>query len=190
MKPVLPCTPIRGNNERKKKANQVPLPNHHPGDSANEISGGDCLLVHYDKKDVSTARDNFADCQKEKSETNSGWRTLLLKLYLSGYSKPRADCSENQIAGSEANEDDDGPYELEEGEWIPDDPCVLADFSGQISKTEPVEMETLPDEDRWHSQYGQATSSPQDMVLDVPVIDLWNWNIVRDRDDQVYKLVR
>ncbi|KAI4365930.1 hypothetical protein MLD38_021867 [Melastoma candidum] len=191
------------------------VPEHHPGDSVNEIAGGDCLHVHSDRKDVSNAEDNSADCQREKFGTNSGcddttvqtsgcavpppseWlEDTLIELYLSGYSKPRADCLENQIAGSEVNVDDDGPYELEEGEWIPDDPCVLSDFSGHISNTgtsegftESVEMETLPDEDRWRSQYGQATSSPQDVVLDVPVIDLWDWKIVRDGGDQVYKLV-
>lgn len=50
-------------------------------------------------------------------------------------------------------------------------------------------MGALLDEDHWNSQYGQVTSLRQDMVLDVPVIDLWDWTIVRDKDDRVNKLV-
>lgn len=51
----------------------------------------------------------------------------------------------------------------------------------------------LSDEEKWRAQYGQVTESGKDLVLEVPIVDLWDWEMVtrfkRDEKDKVARLV-
>ncbi|KAL5146246.1 hypothetical protein HKD37_06G016103 [Glycine soja] len=74
-------------------------------------------------------------------------------------------------------------YELEEGEWIPD----MEDEYGIADRT------ILLDEEKWRAQYGQVAESGKDLVSEVPIVDLWDWEMVtgskRDGKDKVARLV-
>ncbi|CAK8566737.1 unnamed protein product [Lathyrus sativus] len=77
-------------------------------------------------------------------------------------------------------------YELEEGEWIPEEENHIAD-------TSTIDEGMLLDEEKWKAQYGQVIESRKDLVLEFPVADLWDWEMVRaskkDGKDRVAKLV-
>ncbi|TKY73533.1 RNA-binding protein 5-A [Spatholobus suberectus] len=79
-------------------------------------------------------------------------------------------------------------YELEEGEWIPD----MEDEYG-IADRSTIDEGILLDEEKWRAQYGQVTESGKDLVSEVPIVDLWDWEIVtgskRDGKDKVARLV-
>ncbi|KAK4800178.1 hypothetical protein SAY86_025543 [Trapa natans] len=110
----------------------------------------------------------------------SAWlEDTLIELYLSNYPKPGYDASDDTTEYAEAcngtnvnlslNEENE-VYELEEGEWIPED-----DFDPSNS-IEGVSEE----EENWRAQYGQVTQSQNERVLDFLVIDLWDWKMVRE----------
>lgn len=79
-------------------------------------------------------------------------------------------------------------YQVEEGEWIPDpeDENHLADGSS-------IDEGILFEEEKWRAQYGQVIESRKDLVLEFPVVDLWDWEMVRaskkDGKDRVARLV-
>ncbi|KAL3025253.1 hypothetical protein AAZX31_04G169400 [Glycine max] len=49
------------------------------------------------------------------------------------------------------------------------------------------------DEEKWRAQYGQVTESGKDLVSEVPIVDLWDWEMVtgskRDGKDKMARLV-
>ncbi|KAK2388847.1 D111/G-patch domain-containing protein [Trifolium repens] len=79
-------------------------------------------------------------------------------------------------------------YEVEEGEWIPDleDENLIADGST-------TDEGILLDEEKWRAQYGQVIESRKELVFEFPVVDLWDWEMVRaskkDGKDKVARLV-
>ncbi|QCE14676.1 uncharacterized protein LOC114164765 isoform X2 [Vigna unguiculata] len=99
---------------------------------------------------------------------------------------------ENGLADTKSTVDEgvayNNSYELEEGEWVPDmeDECDIADKST-------IDEGMLLDEEKWRAQYGQVTESGKDLVLEVPIVDLWDWEMVtrskRDEKDKVARLV-
>ncbi|CAI8597623.1 unnamed protein product [Vicia faba] len=79
-------------------------------------------------------------------------------------------------------------YELEEGEWIPD-----PEDENHIADTSTIDEGMLLDEEKWRAQYGQVIESRKDLVLEFPVVDLWDWEMIRtskkDGKDRTAKLV-
>ncbi|XP_027190838.1 uncharacterized protein [Cicer arietinum] len=79
-------------------------------------------------------------------------------------------------------------YEVEEGEWIPD----LED-ENHIADRSTIDEGILLDEEKWRAQYGQVIESRKDLVLEFPIVDLWDWEMVRvskkDGKDRVARLV-
>lgn len=59
---------------------------------------------------------------------------------------------------------DDDTFELEEGEWIPDE-----------SHDEGYSWE----EENWRAQYGQVIQHEEELVPDFPVVDLWDWELTK-----------
>ncbi|XP_023765053.1 uncharacterized protein LOC111913565 isoform X1 [Lactuca sativa] len=103
----------------------------------------------------------------------------LIELYLSGYSNKTIDDA-SDTRGEDVNTpadgvDNDDAYELEEGEWIPDETHEIVDGSGVASDEDP-----FGDEEMWRAQYGQAIQSDKEVVVlpDCPVVDLWDWSMV------------
>ncbi|KAK1357860.1 RNA-binding 5 [Heracleum sosnowskyi] len=106
----------------------------------------------------------------------------LIELYLSGYSNHAIDApcgtttaSDERMLGEingvesfecsiEGARTDDA-YTLEEGEWIPDE----NDLSDEGATQE---------EENWRAQYGQVIESDE-QVMPFPVVDLWDWKMVR-----------
>ncbi|KAK4264373.1 hypothetical protein QN277_025561 [Acacia crassicarpa] len=112
----------------------------------------------------------------------------LIDLYLSGYNKPAvADTAVVPLETDDRAElatdgtQDNNTYELEEGEWIPDDANGIAD--------------TMIDEDeeKWRAQYGQVIDSGKEVVSEFSAVDLWEWEMVRgfrkDGKEEVARLV-
>lgn len=84
--------------------------------------------------------------------------------------------------------DTNGAYELEEGEWIPEDFPIPS-----VSNEDALNQDLLQDEEKWLAQYGQVIQSKEEPVLEFPVVDLWDWAVVRgsgkDGKSQVVRLV-
>ncbi|MED6159195.1 hypothetical protein PIB30_040053 [Stylosanthes scabra] len=79
-------------------------------------------------------------------------------------------------------------YELEEGEWIPD----AEDLNGIFNATTTDEG-ILSEEEKWRAQYGQVIESETDLVSEIPVVDMWDWEMVKgskkDGKDMAARLV-
>ncbi|XP_061362951.1 uncharacterized protein LOC133306644 isoform X2 [Gastrolobium bilobum] len=79
-------------------------------------------------------------------------------------------------------------YEVEEGEWIPDP----EDENGIADRSTIDEGMSL-DEEKWRAQYGQVIESGKDLVSEFPIMDLWDWEMVRgskkDGKDNAARLV-
>ncbi|KAK7411090.1 hypothetical protein VNO78_02479 [Psophocarpus tetragonolobus] len=75
-------------------------------------------------------------------------------------------------------------YELEEGEWFPDMDNEYGTADGSTIDE---------DEEKWRAQYGQVTESGNDIISEVPILDLWDWEMVtgskKDGKDKVARLV-
>lgn len=56
-----------------------------------------------------------------------------------------------------------------------------------------VITDILSDEEKWQAQYGQVIESRKDLVSEFPIVDLWDWEMVRgskkDGKDKVARLV-
>ncbi|XP_017253802.1 uncharacterized protein LOC108223863 isoform X2 [Daucus carota subsp. sativus] len=100
----------------------------------------------------------------------------LIELYLSGYSNNIAVCGttaapddkmlEENIAVSVEGAMTDDAYTLEEGEWIPNENDLIDEGAFQ-------------DEENWRAQYGQVIESYEQVTTAFPVVDLWDWKMVR-----------
>ncbi|KAL1363872.1 hypothetical protein AAHE18_03G178200 [Arachis hypogaea] len=82
-------------------------------------------------------------------------------------------------------------YELEEGEWIPD-----AEDLNQLNGTadaSTTDEGILSDEEKWRAQYGQVIESETDLASEFPVVDMWDWEMVKgskkDGKDKAARLV-
>ncbi|KAL8252141.1 hypothetical protein R6Q59_035834 [Mikania micrantha] len=99
----------------------------------------------------------------------------LIELYLSGYPTQTTNVIEN-----------DNVDELEEGEWIPDETYELVeDFA--------ADEDASVEEEMWRAQYGQPIHLDKEPVPDYPVVDLWDWSMVkvtrRSRKHPICRLV-
>lgn len=47
------------------------------------------------------------------------------------------------------------------------------------------------DKEKWRAQYGQVTESAKDLVSEIPIVDLWDWEMVTgSKKDGKYKVAR
>ncbi|KAG5019685.1 hypothetical protein JHK87_015540 [Glycine soja] len=152
---------------------------------------------------------------ESKYETHQQAGTLvdeapaIIDLYLSGYKN--VEVSEADAVTVPFETDDrynslaadaySKTYEVE-GEWIPepadenglaDDIRSTVDEGIPYSNTYELEEAILLDEEKWRAQYGQVAESGKDLVSEVPIVDLWDWEMVtgskRDGKDKVARLV-
>ncbi|KAL8457914.1 hypothetical protein ACS0TY_034868 [Phlomoides rotata] len=122
----------------------------------------------------------------------------LIDMYLSGYSNQTADAAATDLTmpveindtdklNCPTNGDDD-IEELEEGEWIPDDP----DFWRNLSE-KTLDEGISQEEENWRAQYGQVSQSDEEWMSGLQVVELWDWALVRgtkkDGKTEVARLV-
>lgn len=81
------------------------------------------------------------------------------------------DTSTNMPTDGVENDNADD-YELEEGEWIPDEAHEVVDGCVVASDEDEEEM--------WRAQYGQAVHLDKEQAPDYPVVDLWDWSMVTE----------
>ncbi|XP_019052537.1 PREDICTED: uncharacterized protein LOC104593125 isoform X3 [Nelumbo nucifera] len=79
----------------------------------------------------------------------------------------------------------DDSYEIEEGEWICEDLQNATESSFQAT-----DESASQDEERWRAQYGQVVQSGEDDLPDFPVVDLWDWAMVKDSFKKKHQIVR
>ncbi|CAI9112613.1 OLC1v1013081C1 [Oldenlandia corymbosa var. corymbosa] len=116
----------------------------------------------------------------------------LIDLYLSGYPNQAATTPSdevpivNSLDAAKDGEEENGICGLEEGERIIDDhPGSCA--SSQKITDEGVSLE----EENWLAQYGQVTEATEISDLDAQIVDLWDWEIIREnRKDGKTMVVR
>ncbi|KAK9117230.1 hypothetical protein Sjap_016177 [Stephania japonica] len=115
----------------------------------------------------------------------------LIDLYLSGYSDAR-NADELKVT-SERDErcEKDEDSEIEEGEWIPEDPNYAAELLERDSNEGASQ-----DEENWLAQYGQVIQA-KEPDPPFPVMDLWDWAMVWETTEKKklgkkkkYKLAR
>ncbi|PON96696.1 G-patch domain containing protein [Trema orientale] len=129
------------------------------------------------------------DCGSSHSPENppppSEWlEDTLIDLYLSGYSNKAINTGDDHVETPlEMEEGDniefqtdanDDTYELEEGEWIPEDDYDVTQSSDNIS-----DEGFSQDEENWRAQYGQVIQSSEEPIPEVPFVDLWDWSMVK-----------
>ncbi|CAH9090244.1 unnamed protein product [Cuscuta europaea] len=163
---------------------------HHPNE---EYSS---LVEFYDEtagtNSVENSEDHKGRIENELPENPppSEWlEDTLIDLYLSNYPNQSTHAisdttvpEENNglldglnVSAADAGSDD--MYELEEGEWVPDDHLVSS-CSNENALDEGISLE----EENWQAQYGQVTRADEDSLLsDIQVIDLWDWSLVKRR---------
>ncbi|KAL6493509.1 hypothetical protein OROGR_032288 [Orobanche gracilis] len=122
--------------------------------------------------------------QPEYPPPPSEWlEDTLIEMYLSGYSN-RTTCSaapDMSIAmesnGPDKINGDDGTEELEEGEWVPDDPDFWNNLSEKI-----LGEGVSEEEENWRAQYGQVSKvdePDEEWMSDLQMVDLWDWGLVK-----------
>ncbi|KAJ1378190.1 G-patch domain [Sesbania bispinosa] len=100
--------------------------------------------------------------------------------------------NQNGIADNKSTVDEgiaySNTYEVEEGEWIPD-----PEDGNDIADRSIIDEGILLDEEKWRAQYGQVIESGKDLVSESPIVDLWDWEMVRgsrkDGKDKAARLV-
>ncbi|KAJ9559521.1 hypothetical protein OSB04_004681 [Centaurea solstitialis] len=106
----------------------------------------------------------------------------LIELYLSGYSNQTTDDASGARTLDDPTSlnipadgvDDLNADELEEGEWVPDDPHEVVDGRGGAS-----DDDEFAEEEMWRAQYGHAIHSDKVVVPDQPIVDLWDWAMIK-----------
>ncbi|KAJ7945833.1 D111/g-patch domain-containing protein [Quillaja saponaria] len=149
---------------------------------------------------LENAAHGSADCTNSPACENplpppSEWlEDTLIDLYLSGYTIPAVNTEDAVTMPSEIDRGHNSlstdvncdAYELEEGEWIPEDDHAVTD-------TRNLSDEGPWDEENWRSQYGQVIESGEGPVPEFPVVNLWDWEMVigskRDGKGKVARLV-
>ncbi|XP_051149500.1 uncharacterized protein LOC127264133 isoform X2 [Andrographis paniculata] len=134
--------------------------------------------------------------QTEYPPPPSEWlEDTLIEMYLSGYPNQTTYAADaNMATPVETNEVniedpcDEDNEELEEGEWIPDDP----DFWKNISERS-MDEGISPEEENWCAQFSQPSQLYDEWMLDLQIVDLWDWALVRgtkkDGKTEVSRLV-
>ncbi|KAL1568248.1 hypothetical protein AAHA92_03640 [Salvia divinorum] len=171
----------------------------------NSNSQGETSEAQLEGKEVSintTSLDSSACNGNEESEyppPPSEWlEDTLIDMFLSGYpsqvihgagsdTTTPVDTNDADIPDAPADGCDDAE-ELEEGEWIPDDPDFWRNFSDKI-----VDEGTSEEEENWRAQYGQISRPEEEWMSCVEMVDLWDWALVRgtkkDGKTEVFRLV-
>ncbi|XVF09332.1 hypothetical protein REPUB_Repub07fG0083500 [Reevesia pubescens] len=164
---------------------------------SNEVVARNSAMIVVDESPTAGQIEDTGNQVPENPAPPSEWlEDTLIDLYLSGYklavNSPanaamslETDDSENFKFPSDGN---DEVYEMEEGEWIPEEDHGFADSSEVV----PYEGDTW-DEENWRAQYGQVTQSREEAVPEFPVVDLWDWIMVarprKDGKGQVARLI-
>ncbi|XP_016512897.1 uncharacterized protein LOC107829936 isoform X1 [Nicotiana tabacum] len=125
------------------------------------------------------------DCKlPENPPPPSEWlEETLIELYLANYSTQAANSTPDMTVAPETNETDssylsapgnDSTYELEEGEWIPDDWTDSADPNADV-----MDEGVCLEEESWRAQYGQVERPFEDSLSHIQAVDLWDWSVVK-----------
>ncbi|XP_062116181.1 uncharacterized protein LOC133830264 isoform X2 [Humulus lupulus] len=160
-----------------------PCPKHKCYDD--QIENGSFL--HGNDSEATLSNPGNTDCRSSDSPENpplpSEWlEETLINLYLSGYSNQAVNAGDDDVKlatedtdiiefQADVNADD---YELEEGEWIPEDDFDVTQLSENISNEG-----ASWDEENWRAQYGQVIPSSEETIPEVPAVDLWDWSMVK-----------
>ncbi|KAJ1385064.1 G-patch domain [Sesbania bispinosa] len=152
----------------------------------------DLYLSGYNNIAVSTA-----DTATVPLETDNGYNSKLAAdayhntFEVEGEQTPSL-VNQNGIADNRRTVDEgiaySNTYEVEEGEWIPD-----PEDGNDIADRSTIDEGILLDEEKWRAQYGQVIESGKDLVSESPIVDLWDWEMVRgskkDGKDKAARLV-
>ncbi|KAL0318530.1 UNVERIFIED_CONTAM: hypothetical protein Sangu_2009200 [Sesamum angustifolium] len=137
--------------------------------------------------------------QLEYPPPPSEWlEDTLIDMFLSGYSNQTTyAAASDKSTPMETNDTeklnlpahgDDDIEELEEGEWIPDDPDFWRNLDEKI-----LDEGISQEEENWRAQYGQVSQLDAEWMLDLQSVDLWDWALVRgtrkDGKTEVARLV-
>ncbi|CAN4088081.1 unnamed protein product [Withania somnifera] len=120
----------------------------------------------------------------EKPPPPSEWlEDTLIELYLANYTTQAANSTSDIAVTPEINDADhthlseagnDSKYELEEGEWIPDDWTGSADPIADV-----MDEGICLEEENWLAQYGQVERPVDDSLSHIRAVDLWDWSVVK-----------
>ncbi|XP_057806139.1 uncharacterized protein LOC131021074 isoform X2 [Salvia miltiorrhiza] len=177
--------------------NYVLLDSNQSGDQVemlNSNSQGETSEALMEGKEISinTSLDSSACNGSEESDyppPPSEWlEDTLIDMFLSGYPSQAAHVSGSDTTMPVETYAYDDIEELEEGEWIPDDPDFWRNFSDKI-----VDEGTSEEEENWRAQYGQVSRPDEEWMSGVQMVDLWDWALVRgtkkDGKSEVFRLV-
>ncbi|XP_060204587.1 uncharacterized protein LOC132632613 [Lycium barbarum] len=118
----------------------------------------------------------------------------LIELYLANYSTQAANSTSDVTVAPEINDTDHThmseagngiTYELEEGEWIPDDWTNSADpiANDWTDSADPIDDDMdegiCLEEENWRAQYGQVERPFEDSLSHIRAVDLWDWSVVK-----------
>nr|GMC50605.1 uncharacterized protein LOC109149635 isoform X2 [Ipomoea batatas]GMC52709.1 uncharacterized protein LOC109149635 isoform X2 [Ipomoea batatas] len=111
----------------------------------------------------------------------------LIDLYLSNYPNHSMHVESNDLDGSNVSATgNDDIYELEEGEWIPDDHLVSSCSNANL-----LDEGTSLEEEHWQAQFGQVTRPDEDSLSNIQAINLWDWSLVKgSRKEKKHKVTR
>ncbi|XP_011071920.1 uncharacterized protein LOC105157253 isoform X2 [Sesamum indicum] len=137
--------------------------------------------------------------QSEYPPPPSEWlEDTLIDMFLSGYSNQTTYAAAfDTLTPMETNDTKklnlpahghDDIEELEEGEWIPDDPDFWRNLDEKI-----LDEGISQEEENWRAQYGQVSQLDEEWMSDLQAVDLWDWALVRgtkkDGKTEVARLV-
>ncbi|KAL0417147.1 UNVERIFIED_CONTAM: hypothetical protein Slati_3546600 [Sesamum latifolium] len=138
------------------------------------------------------------NCQGETSEAEMEGKEVAVEPSL-GYSNQTTyaaasdmstpmDTNDTEKLNPPAHGWDDDIEELEEGEWIPDDPDFWRNLDEKI-----LDEGISQEEENWRAQYGQVSQLDEEWMSDLQAVDLWDWALVRgtkkDGKTEVARLV-
>ncbi|XP_076921226.1 uncharacterized protein LOC143582584 [Bidens hawaiensis] len=146
-----------------ENGNYVPWETEHvdASDANQIISNKGTDEVKFEEADTECLTNDMPENPPPPSE----WlEDTLIELYLSGYSTQTTDGVEN-----------DNAYELEEGEWVPDETHEVIDECGVTA-----DEDAFREEEMWRAQYGQPIHLDKEIAPDYLVVDLWDWSMVKE----------
>ncbi|XP_010251134.1 PREDICTED: RNA-binding protein 10 isoform X2 [Nelumbo nucifera] len=174
-----------------ENGNYVLLESNKAEESRDCQSGEDVSLSNIQLQDEPCHTECNNNDEAENPPPTSEWlEDTLIELYLTGYSKSAINAADMVMplevydeSNSKLRNDDS--YEIEEGEWICEDLQNATESSFQAT-----DESASQDEERWRAQYGQVVQSGEDDLPDFPVVDLWDWAMVKDSFKKKHQIVR
>ncbi|CAN4085993.1 unnamed protein product [Withania somnifera] len=106
-----------------------------------------------------------------------------IELYLANYTTQAANSTSDITVAPEINDTDHThlseagnsiAYELEEGEWIPDNWTDSADPIAGV-----MDEGICLEEENWLAQYGQVEQPGADSLSHIRAVDLWDWSMLK-----------